>query len=84
MLALAGKTYTMQGGGGADACGESAGLIPRSVRQILQAAQRAEGQGWRYSLEVSFLEVRCCERRVGAAAAATAVDPPRTRRQPIA
>jgi hypothetical protein len=59
-----GKTYTMQGapraadGAGAGAgLGDGAGLIPRSVRQILDAARRMEAQGWVYSLEVSFLEV---------------------------
>ena len=49
-----GKTHTMQGGSG-----ENAGLIPRSVKQILEISQKMADQGWKYSLEVSFLEVRC-------------------------
>ena len=56
-----GKTYTMQGardGTGDSDLGEGAGLIPRSVRQILDAARRMEAQGWVYTLEASFLEVR--------------------------
>jgi kinesin family protein C1 len=47
-----GKTHTMQGG-----TGEHAGLIPRSVRQILDTSVKLAGQGWKYQLEVSFLEV---------------------------
>jgi len=42
----------MQGGSG-----DHAGLIPRSVKQILETSGKMSGQGWRYSLEVSFLEV---------------------------
>lgn len=47
-----GKTFTMQGG-----AGEAAGLIPRSVRQILDTAGKLAALGWAYSLEVSFLEI---------------------------
>lgn len=50
-----GKSWTMQGAG--DGAADTAGLIPRSVKQILETARRLEGQGWKYSLEVSFLEV---------------------------
>ena len=60
-----GKTYTMQGAPrAADGAGlgDGAGLIPRSVRQILEAARRMEAQGWVYTLEVSFLEVRAPRR----------------------
>ena len=55
-----GKTHTMQGarGGEGGGLGAGAGLIPRSVRQILEAARRMEAQGWAYAIEVSFLEVR--------------------------
>lgn len=48
-----GKTFTMQGG-----AGDAAGLIPRSVKQILDTAARMSEQGWRFELEVAFLEVR--------------------------
>ncbi len=47
-----GKTYTMQGGSG-----DSEGLIPRSVKQILRTVATLSSQGWAYAAEASFLEI---------------------------
>lgn len=58
-----GKTYTMQGTRSSDIhtsnvdLSPGAGLIPRSVRQILDTTHKLESQGWQYNLEASFLEI---------------------------
>jgi len=49
----AGKTWTMTGGPGPDA----AGIIPRAVAKVLDAARRAGPGGWAYTFEASFVEV---------------------------
>jgi kinesin family protein C1 len=49
----AGKTWTMSGGAGPDA----AGIIPRAVAKVLEAARRAGPGGWAYTFEASFVEV---------------------------
>ena len=48
-----GKTHTMSGA----LSGEGAGIIPRSVSQILQAARAYREEGWSFTLEASFLEI---------------------------
>jgi kinesin family protein C1 len=47
-----GKTHTMQGGQGPDA-----GLIPRSVKKILETAVMMGNNGWKYTIDASFLEI---------------------------
>lgn len=48
-----GKTFTMQG----TADQVNAGIVPRSLRQVFDATQRAVAKGWTYTLEASFVEV---------------------------
>ena len=50
----AGKTHTMTG---ASADADGAGIIPRSIAKILEAARRARVAGWEFELEASFVEV---------------------------
>jgi hypothetical protein len=49
-----GKTHTMQGSGQ----GAMRGIIPRAVAKIMEQAATLSGEGWQYTLEASFLEVR--------------------------
>lgn len=46
-----GKTHTMQGTSG------DPGLIPRSVKKILDTVEYMTRQGWSYTVEASFLEI---------------------------
>merc|ERR1712224_1192360 len=48
-----GKTYTMQGG----TQGDSRGIIPRAIEQILNTSQTMSGDGWVYTIKASFLEI---------------------------
>lgn len=48
-----GKTYTMQGGDGEVA----RGLIPRSVKQILETVAALSSHGWAYTVTASFVEI---------------------------
>lgn len=48
-----GKTYTMLGGEDP----ERLGLIPRSLRKILQASQTMRANGWTWCLQASFIEI---------------------------
>mmetsp|Transcript_130331 Transcript_130331/g.225287 ORF Transcript_130331/g.225287 Transcript_130331/m.225287 type:complete len:763 (-) Transcript_130331:146-2434(-) len=48
-----GKTYTMQGANTPTGWG----VIPRSLSQILGAVQEQRSQGWRWTLQASFMEV---------------------------
>ena len=50
----AGKTHTMTG---ASADADGAGIIPRSIAKILEAARRARVAGWEFELEASYVEV---------------------------
>jgi hypothetical protein len=47
-----GKTHTMFGGDG-----DEAGIIPRSIAQILNSVQQHRDSGWTYELKASFLEI---------------------------
>lgn len=49
----AGKTHTMQGLPDP----HSQGIIPRSIKKILETVQKLEDQDWQYRLEASFIEV---------------------------
>jgi len=49
----AGKTHTMQGTPDAD----GAGVIPRAISKMLDAARRARVAGWEYTVEASYVEV---------------------------
>eukprot|EP00941_MAST-03F_sp_MAST-3F-sp1_P003664 g3664.t1 len=46
-----GKTYTMQGSG------KEEGLIGLGIRQVLKTAAKLRLQGWKYELNVTFLEI---------------------------
>ncbi|KAI8881596.1 C-terminal kinesin [Backusella circina FSU 941] len=46
-----GKTYTMQGSS------EDAGMIPRTVEQIYNVAQKLKPLGWDYNMTGQFLEI---------------------------
>lgn len=48
-----GKTHTMQGSG----TGQMRGIIPRSMEKVFDYATHLKGQGWEYTMEVSFLEI---------------------------
>lgn len=48
-----GKTHTMQG----ESSGAEAGLIPRSVKKIIDTAAEMSTHGWKYTIEASFLEI---------------------------
>jgi len=48
-----GKTHTMQGSGQ----GQMRGIIPRAIEQIGQYKKTLEKDGWKYSVNVSFLEI---------------------------
>jgi kinesin family protein C1 len=48
-----GKTFTMQGSN----MGDNRGIIPRSIEKIMEEAGRLENAGWKYTLEVTFLEI---------------------------
>lgn len=69
-----GKTFTMQG---SDAPNCS-GIIPRTLEKVLQATGEMRQQGWKWSLQVSLLEVYneglCDLLRSGGEAAAAAAD----------
>ncbi|KAH0626401.1 hypothetical protein JD844_001362 [Phrynosoma platyrhinos] len=47
----AGKTHTMLG------TPDQPGVIPRAVRDILQMTRDASGDGWKYSVSMSYLEI---------------------------
>jgi len=47
-----GKTHTMLGGQG-----DSKGIIARSVEKIIEASERLEKKGWKYSMEACFIEI---------------------------
>jgi kinesin family protein C1 len=49
-----GKTYTMQGMPNEP---EKAGLIPRSMKQILETARHMNDQGWTFDFQASFVEI---------------------------
>ena len=49
-----GKTYTMMG---RPETPEQKGLIPRSLEQIFQASQSLQVQGWKYKMQVKYLEL---------------------------
>jgi hypothetical protein len=38
--------------------GEMRGIIPRSIELILEKSQDMIAQGWKYTLEATYLEVR--------------------------
>jgi len=48
-----GKTHTMQGTG----FGQMRGIIPRSIEQVGNYKTQLENDGWRYEMQVSFLEI---------------------------
>jgi kinesin family protein C1 len=48
-----GKTYTMMG---RPETSEQKGLIPRSLEQIFQTSQSLQAQGWKYKMQVNYLE----------------------------
>jgi kinesin family protein C1 len=48
-----GKTYTMMG---RPETFEQKGLIPRSLEQIFQTSQSLQAQGWKYKMQVNYLE----------------------------
>jgi len=48
-----GKTYTMQGFG----TGQMRGIIPRAIEQVGTYKKQLERDGWRYDMQVSFLEI---------------------------
>jgi len=48
-----GKTHTMQGVGN----GPMRGIIPRAIEQVGVSKEALELQGWKYEMEVSFLEI---------------------------
>ncbi|XP_070792311.1 kinesin-like protein KIFC1 [Pituophis catenifer annectens] len=50
-----GKTYTMEGPD--DPGPETAGMIPRAVRQIFAASRDMEAKGWKYQFTANFLEI---------------------------
>uniref|UniRef100_A0A6J0VCU3 Kinesin-like protein n=1 Tax=Pogona vitticeps TaxID=103695 RepID=A0A6J0VCU3_9SAUR len=50
-----GKTYTMEGPD--DLTPETAGMIPRAVRQVFRAAHEMEAKGWKYQFVANFLEI---------------------------
>ncbi|KAJ7303320.1 hypothetical protein JRQ81_012262 [Phrynocephalus forsythii] len=50
-----GKTYTMEGPD--DVRPETAGMIPRAVKQVFAAAREMEAKGWKYEFVANFLEI---------------------------
>ena len=48
-----GKTHTMQGSGD----GAMRGIIPRAIEQVGKYKSSLEGQGWSYSMQVTFVEI---------------------------
>ena len=48
-----GKTHTMQGSG----LGQMRGIIPRAIEQVGRYKEQLELEGWKYSMNVSFLEI---------------------------
>lgn len=48
-----GKTHTMQGAGGS----HMRGIIPRSISRILERSEKLCQDGWKFCLQVSYLEV---------------------------
>ena len=48
-----GKTHTMQGSGD----GPMRGIIPRAMQQVGAYKTALEAKGWRYSMEVTFVEI---------------------------
>ncbi|ELU09990.1 hypothetical protein CAPTEDRAFT_2580 [Capitella teleta] len=49
-----GKTFTMEG---VQEDLEQRGMIPRSVEQVFASAEHLRQDGWKYELQVSFLEI---------------------------
>jgi kinesin family protein C1 len=54
-----GKTYTMEGSPEAiqNENFERMGIIPRAVHQIFAIAKDSESKGWKYEIQISFLEI---------------------------
>ncbi|XP_033106502.1 carboxy-terminal kinesin 2-like isoform X2 [Anneissia japonica] len=50
-----GKTYTMEGP--VESNEETMGMIPRAVAQIFKCTQDLKANGWKYTMEASFLEI---------------------------
>ncbi|XP_077180582.1 kinesin-like protein KIFC1 [Paroedura picta] len=50
-----GKTYTMEGP--EELSPSTAGMIPRAMQQIFQAARQMEAKGWKYQFTANFLEI---------------------------
>ncbi|TFK51907.1 kinesin-domain-containing protein [Heliocybe sulcata] len=48
-----GKSFTMEGG----STESTAGMIPRAVEKVFEAAQELESKGWQYKMEGQFLEI---------------------------
>lgn len=48
-----GKTFTIQGKG----IGDNRGIIPRSIEKVMEQCRMLENQGWKYTTEVTFLEI---------------------------
>jgi chromosomal replication initiation ATPase DnaA len=48
-----GKTHTMQGSGN----GPMRGIIARSIETVIQQAQALGEQGWKYNMNVTFVEI---------------------------
>ena len=48
-----GKTHTMQGSG----VGQMRGIIPRAIEQVGKYKELLENDGWKYDMNVSFLEI---------------------------
>ncbi|KAI8901174.1 P-loop containing nucleoside triphosphate hydrolase protein [Globomyces pollinis-pini] len=51
-----GKTFTMEGPSG-NADESQAGMIPRAVSQIFNAAESLTEKGWKYELQAQYLEI---------------------------
>lgn len=50
-----GKTYTMEGPDNVD--DDSKGMIPRSVQQIFETAEKMQLKGWEFTFSASMLEI---------------------------
>ena len=50
-----GKTYTMEGPDDYD--DDTMGMIPRSVQQIFETAEKMKAKGWSYSFRAAMLEI---------------------------
>ncbi|KAI8870045.1 kinesin-domain-containing protein [Ramicandelaber brevisporus] len=53
----AGKTWTMEGAGGACTDESKMGMIPRAVRQIFETSEKLKSKGWVYTMEAQFVEI---------------------------